>query len=62
MLPLDAPLTATFGIFRTIAAHAGGWPLAKGKGSARDTLMSERARLRGAVHTGCRVKDAQRPN
>ena len=26
MLPLNAPLSAAFGIFLTLSAHAGGWP------------------------------------
>ncbi len=58
MLPLDAPLTAAFGIFLTIVAHVGGWPLVKG-GSARlvDALLSELTRAGGTVHTGRWVKD-----
>ena len=58
MLPLDAPLTAAFGIFLTIVAHAGGWPLVKG-GSARlvDALLSELTSAGGTVHTGRWVKD-----
>jgi phytoene dehydrogenase-like protein len=34
MLPLSAPVTAAFGLFLTVTAHAGGWPVIEG-GSAR---------------------------
>ena len=59
MLPLDAPLTAAFGIFLTIAAHADRWPLVEG-GSARlvEALLAELDRAGGTVHTGRWVKDA----
>jgi phytoene dehydrogenase-like protein len=30
MLPLDAPITAAFGLFLTVTAHAGGWPVVEG--------------------------------
>jgi phytoene dehydrogenase-like protein len=33
MLPLDAPLTAAFGLFLNVTAHEGGWPVVEG-GSA----------------------------
>jgi phytoene dehydrogenase-like protein len=33
MLPLDAPVTAAFGLFLNVTAHAGGWPVVQG-GSA----------------------------
>ena len=58
MLPLDTPLTAAFGIFLTIAAHAGGWPLARG-GSARliDALVSELTATGGTLHTGGWIHD-----
>jgi len=58
MLPLDAPLTAAFGIFLTLTAHAGGWPLVKG-GSVRlvDALLNEFIGTGGTVHTGYWVKD-----
>ncbi len=58
MLPLDAPLTAAFGIFLTIVAHAGGWPVVKG-GSARlvDALVNELRESGGTVETGRWVQD-----
>jgi phytoene dehydrogenase-like protein len=58
MLPLEAPLTAAFGIFLTIAAHAGGWPVVKG-GSGRlvDALTDALRDAGGAVHTGRFVRD-----
>lgn len=34
MLPLDASVTAAFGLFLTVTAHAGGWPVVEG-GSGR---------------------------
>jgi phytoene dehydrogenase-like protein len=34
MLPLTSPVTAAFGLFLTVTAHAGGWPVIEG-GSAR---------------------------
>jgi phytoene dehydrogenase-like protein len=33
MLPLDAPVTAAFGLFLNVTAHVGGWPVVQG-GSA----------------------------
>jgi phytoene dehydrogenase-like protein len=41
MLPLDAPVTAAFGIFLNVTAHAGGWPVVEG-GSAKliDALVA----------------------
>ncbi|MGD0943570.1 MAG: NAD(P)/FAD-dependent oxidoreductase [Acidimicrobiales bacterium] len=59
MLPLEAPLTAAFGIFLTIVAHAGGWPLVQG-GSAQlvAALVSELTDAGATLHTGRFVKDA----
>jgi phytoene dehydrogenase-like protein len=41
MLPLTSPVTAAFGLFLTVTAHAGGWPVVEG-GSARlvDALVN----------------------
>jgi phytoene dehydrogenase-like protein len=41
MLPLDAPVTAAYGIFLNVTAHVGGWPVVQG-GSARliDALVT----------------------
>ena len=57
MLALDAPITAAFGIFLTVTAHAGGWPVTEG-GSARlvEGLLSEIAGAGGVVHTGRWIK------
>jgi phytoene dehydrogenase-like protein len=57
MLALDAPITAAFGIFLTVTAHAGGWPVTEG-GSARlvESLLSEIADAGGVVHTGRWIK------
>jgi phytoene dehydrogenase-like protein len=53
MLPLDAPVTAAFGIFLTITAHVGGWPVVEG-GSARlvEGLIRALDDAGGRVHTG----------
>jgi phytoene dehydrogenase-like protein len=52
MLPLDAPLSAAFGIFLTLSAHAGGWPVVEG-GSAVlvDALVQALNETGGVVHT-----------
>ncbi len=52
MMPLDSPLTAAFGIFLTLTAHVGGWPVVEG-GSARLVQALEAAlrRAGGTVHT-----------
>jgi phytoene dehydrogenase-like protein len=41
MLPLDAPVTAAFGLFLNVTAHVGGWPVVQG-GSAQviDALVA----------------------
>jgi phytoene dehydrogenase-like protein len=41
MLPLDAPVTAAFGVFLNVTAHVGGWPVVEG-GSDRvvDALVA----------------------
>ena len=53
MLPLDQALTAAFGIFLTVTAHAGGWPVVEG-GSDRliDALASELVDAGVVLHTG----------
>jgi phytoene dehydrogenase-like protein len=51
MLPLTSPVTAAFGLFLTVTAHAGGWPVIEG-GSARlvdalvDALVAEGVTIR----------------
>ncbi len=58
MLPLEAPLTSAFGIFLTIAAHAGGWPLVQG-GSAGlvAAVVGELTELGATLHTGRWIND-----
>ena len=56
MLPLEAPLTSAFGIFLTIAAHAGGWPLVQG-GSAGLVDGRRRRAHRARSHAAHREMD-----
>jgi phytoene dehydrogenase-like protein len=58
MLPLDTSLTAAFGIFLTMTAHVGGWPVVAG-GSSRlvDALEAELTGAGGTVHTGRWIKE-----
>ena len=53
MLPLEAPLSASFGIVLAVGAHAVGWPVARG-GSQRlaDALASHLRALGGTIETG----------
>jgi phytoene dehydrogenase-like protein len=53
MLPLDAPVSAAFGIFLSLSAHATGWPVVEG-GSAVlvDALVQAFNEAGGVVHTG----------
>jgi len=53
MLPLDQALTAAFGIFLTVTAHQGGWPVIEG-GSDRliDALAGALRDEGGLTHTG----------
>jgi phytoene dehydrogenase-like protein len=40
MMPLDAPVTAAFGLFLNVSAHAGGWPVVQGgSGNLIDALL-----------------------
>ena len=52
MLPLEAPLSAAFGIFLSVTAHVGGWPVVVG-GSSRlvDALEASLVDAGGVVHT-----------
>jgi phytoene dehydrogenase-like protein len=56
MLPLDAPFTAAFAMILAAAAHAVGWPVARG-GSQRivDAMADEVRSLGGEIRTGVRV-------
>ena len=53
MLPLDAPVSAAFGLVLAMAAHAVGWPVARG-GSQRlaDALAAHLRTLGGTIETG----------
>ncbi len=55
-LPLDAPLTGSFGLVLGGLAHVHGWPIVRG-GSQKlaDALVSYLESLGGTVVTGCRV-------
>jgi phytoene dehydrogenase-like protein len=56
LLPLEAPLTASFALILGAAAHAAGWPIARG-GSQRiaDALVAELRALGGEISPGDRV-------
>jgi len=56
MLPLDTPLTASFGLVLAVLGHVVGWPVAGG-GSQRiaDALAARLRSLGGAIETGRRV-------
>jgi phytoene dehydrogenase-like protein len=58
MMPLDAPLTASFGLMFAVTTHVANWPIARG-GSQRitDALVALLHSLGGAVLTGVRVRD-----
>ena len=53
MLPLDAPVSAAFGLVLAMAGHAVGWPVARG-GSQRlaDALAAHLRALGGTIETG----------
>ena len=56
VLPLDAPLTASFALMFAVATHVASWPLARG-GSQRvaDALAARLRALGGTIETGRRV-------
>jgi len=56
MLPLDGPLTASFGLVLAITAHAYGWPVVRG-GTQRlaDAVSAELRSLGGEIITGAPV-------
>ena len=53
MLPLDAPVSAAFGLVLAVSGHAVGWPVARG-GSQRlaDALAAHLRLLGGTIETG----------
>jgi phytoene dehydrogenase-like protein len=58
VLPLDAPLTASFALMFAVTTHVASWPIPRG-GSQRiaDALASCLRSFGGAVETGHRVRD-----
>src|SRR2546428_3860529 len=56
VLPLDAPLTASFALMFSVATHVASWPFPRG-GSQRiaDALAARVASLGGSIETGRRV-------
>ena len=56
MLPLDKPLTSAIGLVLATAAHAGGWPVARGGSRAiTNALASYLKSLGGEIRTGTKV-------
>ena len=57
MLPLDAPLTASFGLVLGTYAHAVGWPMVRGGSAAiADALATEIRSLGGEIAVGHEVR------
>jgi phytoene dehydrogenase-like protein len=55
-LPLDAPLTAGFGLFLTLLGHAVGWPIARGgAGAISSSLVGLLESLGGSIAVNRRV-------
>ncbi|MBO0682165.1 MAG: NAD(P)/FAD-dependent oxidoreductase [Candidatus Dormibacteraeota bacterium] len=60
MLPLDRPLSSAFALVMLTAAHAGGWPLARGGSSTvADTLLRRLRELGGEVRCGHQVRSVE---
>lgn len=59
MLPLTSPLTSAFGLFLTMSAHLGGWPVVEG-GSAVlvDALLAELHDAGVVVHVDRAIRSA----
>jgi phytoene dehydrogenase-like protein len=57
ILPLDAPLTSSFGLALGLTAHAVGWPMSRG-GSQKvaDALACRLKSLGGEIRTGTRIE------
>jgi phytoene dehydrogenase-like protein len=61
MLPLHAPLSASFGLILGLLAHAVGWPLARGGSGAIASALEAEARSLGVeIETGHRVDSLDR--
>lgn len=57
MLPLDAPVTAAFGLFLTVTAHAGGWPVIEGgSGNLVDAFVDALQKEGVEIHLDQRVR------
>ncbi len=57
MLPLEAPLTAAFGLVEMMLAHAAGWPIIQGGSQALPDAMAAYLRsLGGEIRTGAPVR------
>jgi len=61
MLPLREPVSAAFGLVLLLAAHRGGWPLARGGSSTvAGSLVARVEELGGEVRCGERVDELDR--
>jgi phytoene dehydrogenase-like protein len=57
ILPLERPLTSSFGIMLLASAHAGGWPVARGGSRAiADAMVAILGELGGEVRCGVHVR------
>lgn len=57
MIPLHAPLTASFGLMLSLLAHAIGWPMARGGSQAIVDAMADYLRsLGGEIQTGMTIQ------
>jgi phytoene dehydrogenase-like protein len=57
MLPLEDPLSASFGVAMTLMAHAAGWPVPLGGShTITDALAAYFCSLGGEIRTGARVE------
>jgi len=60
-LRLEDPLSAAFGMIMAAAAHAVGWPIARGgTQSLTNALCAYLGKLGGTIHTSARVDDVAR--
>lgn len=60
ILRLEEPLSSAVGMLLAIAAHAVGWPIARGGSQAvTDALISKLRTLGGVVKTGARVEELE---
>jgi len=59
-IPLDAPGSASFGVALAVAAHAVGWPCARGGSQQIAEALAARGRASGCeIHTGVEVRSAR---